>query len=90
MEQEINTQVQNELLVFAELAYMLEIARKKHPVFARTAFDAADVINAEIDELYNAIDHESEERQREEALDVAVTALRFVLEEHKKKSVDKV
>ena len=57
-------------------------ARTKHEKFAQGAHDAYMVIADEVFELKHAVAHESKERQREEALDVAVTALRFVLGEH--------
>lgn len=69
--------------VIARLASALARAREKHPVYADGNIDAWDVIEGELIELWNAIDHESEERQKEEAIDVAVTALRFILGEHK-------
>ena len=74
---------ENEIMSFATLAHALVVARKKHPVYAKDATEAWGVIRAELFELLHAVEHESEERQREEAIDVAVTALRFVLGEHK-------
>lgn len=41
------------------------------------------VIGEEFRELEHAVLHESEERQKDEALDVAITAIRFVQEEHR-------
>lgn len=73
----------DELLLFSLLAFALSVARKKHPVFAEGADKAWEVINTELKELEYAIANESEERQRDEAIDVAVTALRFALGEHK-------
>lgn len=73
-----------ELEVFSFLAYRLAVARQKHPVYANGATAAWNVIEEELMELYNAIDdHESESRQIDEAIDVAVTAIRFILGEHK-------
>lgn len=80
---------EKELKAFAELAYALAVARQKHPVYARNAEDAWDVIEDELIELHSAVYNESEERQHEEAIDVAVTALRFILKEHIK-DVDKM
>lgn len=80
---------EKELQAFAELAYALAVARQKHPVYAKDAEDAWRVIHRELDELLIAVDCESEQRQKEEAIDVAVTAIRFILSEHKN-GVDKV
>lgn len=57
-------------------------AREKHPAFARNQWEAYHVIADEVLELRHAIGSESRQRQRDEALDVAVTALRFVIGEH--------
>ena len=57
-------------------------ARRKHPVFAEGKYQALGVIDAEFRELEQAVESESPERQTAEAMDVAVTALRFVLGEH--------
>lgn len=73
-----------ELETFSFLAYRLEVARQKHPNFADNAADAWDAIESELLELYEAINHESEDRQFDEAVDVAVTAIRFILGEYKK------
>lgn len=74
---------EKELEAFAELAYALAVARQKHPKFADYDLGAWSVIDDEMKELYHAITHESEQRQHEEAIDVAVTALRFILGEYK-------
>lgn len=73
-----------ELEVFSFLAYRLAVARQKHPDYADGATAAWGVIREELFELLTAIDHESESRQIDEAIDVAVTAIRFILREHKK------
>lgn len=73
-----------ELAAFIQLANALCAARKKHPDYAAGNKAAFDVIMDEVSELSQAISYESEERQIEEAMDVAVTAMRFVLGEHKK------
>lgn len=64
------------------LARRLEEAREKHPVFAEGPFQALGVIGAEFRELEVAVEHESADRQFDEALDVAATAMRFVNGEH--------
>lgn len=66
----------------AALAKRMGEARRKHPVFAEGRYHALGVIGAEYHELEKAVDYESPERMRDEALDVAVTALRFWLGEH--------
>ena len=52
-------------------------ARRKHPRYARSNFHALAVIWSEYSELCRAVASESEARQLDEALDVAVTAMRF-------------
>lgn len=64
------------------LARRVAEARRKHPVFAEGRYHALGVIGAEYDELEKAVESEPPERMRDEALDVAVTALRFWLGEH--------
>lgn len=64
------------------LSARLGHARQKHPDFARGAFEAYQVIVDEVLELRHAVGHESRERQVDEALDVAATAMRFVMGEH--------
>lgn len=56
---------------------------RKHPVFAEGKYHALGVIGEEYRELVYAVEHETPERIRDEALDVAVTALRLWLGEHK-------
>lgn len=65
------------------LARRLEEARGKHPVFAESAEEAVEVIGEEWSELSQAVDHESQDRQSDEALDVAATTIRFAIGEHK-------
>ena len=65
------------------LAKRLEEAREKHPVFAEGPFQALGVIGAEFRELEVAVEHKSPDRQLDEALDVATTAMRFAIGEHK-------
>lgn len=66
----------------AALAKRMGEAREKHPVFAEGRYHALGVIGEEYRELVHAVEHESPERIRDEALDVAVTALRLWLGEH--------
>mgnify|MGYP007127992568 CR=1 FL=1 len=61
----------------AALMQRLSEARGKHPVFAEGKYHALGVIGEEYRELVYAVEH------RDEALDVAVTALRLWLGEHK-------
>lgn len=65
------------------LARRLEEAREKHPIFAESAEEAVEVIGEEWAELSQAVDQESQDRQHDEALDVAATAIRFTIGEHK-------
>ena len=69
-----------ELLVALGLA--MRKARRKHPVFAEGKYQALGVIGEEFREMEHAVFHESEERQKAEALDVAITALRFVMDDY--------
>lgn len=78
---EIAVAVLGEDLVF-HLASALARARALHPVFALTAREGAGVVVEEAQELYSAAVLETPERQREEATDVVVTGLRFLLGEH--------
>ena len=66
----------------AALMQRLSEARGKHPVFAEGKYHALGVIGAEYHELEKAVEYESAERMADEALDVAVTALRFWCGEH--------
>lgn len=56
----------------------LRWARTKHPQYAGTAREALAVIRGEVDELEQAVRHETPERVRDEALDVAATVLRLL------------
>lgn len=67
------------------LALRLEHARNRHPVFAEGAAQALGVIGAEYDGLVQAVESETNERQIDEALDVAVTAIRMVNGEHSRR-----
>ena len=65
------------MAIIAALARRMAEARKKHPVFAEGKYHALGVIGAEYEELVRAVERETPERVRGEALDVAVTALRL-------------
>lgn len=67
---------------FSALSMRLGEAREKHPDYARDAYEACDVIEDELQELKKAALCESRQRQIDEALDVATTAMRFILGEH--------
>ena len=72
--------------ILTAICVRLEHARKKHPVFAEGKYHALDVIESEFHELEYAIEHESDERQCDEALDVIATCIRFLCGEHKTES----
>ena len=72
--------------ILTAICVRIEHARKKHPVFAEGAYHALGVIEAEFHELEYAVEHESEERQKDEALDVIATCVRFLCGEHKTES----
>ena len=65
------------------LAKRLEEAREKHPVWGEGAVEALAVIGEEYNEFGRAVAYETPERQLDEALDVAATAMRFVNGEHR-------
>jgi len=60
----------------------LEHARREHPEFAVGKYQALGVILGEVEELIHAVEHESETRALNEALDVAATAIRFANREY--------
>lgn len=64
------------------LARRLEEARHKHPKWGEGPVAAHEVIGEEYNELGRAVAYETPERQLDEALDVAATAMRFVNKEH--------
>ena len=68
--------------LFQEIAGRVGHARQKHPLFAEGKFHALGVIENEFRELEYAIEHESEDRQRDEALDVIATCIRFLCRDH--------
>lgn len=65
------------------IALRLEHARREHPLFAEGPYQALGVIGSEFRELEHAVEHETESRQADEALDVVATAVRFLGEEYK-------
>jgi hypothetical protein len=67
---------------FSALSKRLGEARLKHPDYARDQYEACDVIEDELQELKKAVLCESRQRQIDEALDVATTAMRFVVGEY--------
>ena len=75
--------VRRGMMTIRALALGCKLARRKHPVFAEGRYQALGVIGEEYRELEQAVERESLERQAAEALDVAITALRFVQEEHR-------
>lgn len=73
--------LKGELLLKA-IADRLLHARGKHPRFAESARQALSNIAEEFDELVEAVHHETEQRQFDEALDVIATCVRFANKEH--------
>lgn len=69
-------------ILFQRVTLRLEYARTKHPVFAEGKYQALGVIGAEYQELEYAVEHESPQRQEDEALDVITSPLRFAIGEH--------
>ena len=69
--------------IMQAIALRLEEARGKHPVYAEGPYHALGVIHAEFKELEHAVEHETESRQMDEALDVIATSVRFLGEEYK-------
>lgn len=65
------------------IARRLGEAREKHPAWSEGPYYALGVIHSEFLELERAVEHETEDRQRDEALDVIATAIRFLGEEYK-------
>lgn len=65
--------------LLTRLAIALEKAERKHPVFAEGPYQGIGRITEELGEAIQCINHgESMERLEEEAMDVLVTAFRFV------------
>lgn len=73
-------------LFLIALAVRVFEARHKHPEFAAHPAHALGVIGREYQELEHAVLKESRERQEDEALDVAVTCLRFCQREYERES----
>ena len=69
--------------IMQAIALRLEEARGKHPVYAEGPYHALGVIGSEFRELEKAVEHETESRQMDEALDVVATSVRFLSEEYK-------
>lgn len=69
--------------IMQAIALRLEEAREKHQVYAEGQYQALGVIHAEFKELEKAVEHETESRQMDEALDVIASAVRFLGEEYK-------
>lgn len=69
--------------IMQAIALRLEEAREKHPVYAEGPYQALGVVHAEFKELEHAVEHETESRQKDEALDVIATSVRFLGEEYK-------
>lgn len=69
--------------IMQAIALRLEEAREKHPLYAEGPYHALGVIHAEFKELEHAVEHETESRQKDEALDVIATSVRFLGEEYK-------
>lgn len=59
-----------------EVSQRLIHARTKHPVFARDAFEALNVISAELDEVYEAESEGDMEQYRYELVDVMAMLVR--------------
>ena len=68
-----------------DIARRMAEARQKPPVFAEGKYHALDVIGAEYEELTRSVERETPERMKDEALDVAVTALRMWAGEHERR-----
>lgn len=69
--------------IIQAIALRLEHARDKHPLYAEGPYHALGVIGSEFHELEKAVEHETESRQMDEALDVIATLVRFLGEEYK-------
>lgn len=63
--------------LIVDLMERMTHARAKHPQFTDGLAHALAVVGAEFRELEQAVESEGVERARDEALDVAVTALRL-------------
>ena len=74
-------------VMIAALARRMGEAREKHPwpEHADGKYQALGVVGEEYHELVIAVEKETPERMRDEALDVAVTALRMWAGEHERR-----
>ena len=79
-----NGNTENTVRIFGDICRRVTDARQKHPVFSEGAFHALGVIEAEFRELEYAIEHESVDRQMDEALDVVATCIRFLNREYER------
>ena len=82
-----NGSVQAGCGLMAALAKRMGEAREKHPwpEHADGKYQALGVVGEEYHELVIAVEKETPERMRDEALDVAVTALRMWAGEHERR-----
>ena len=69
--------------IMQAVALRLEHARRQHPVFAGDAVHALAAVSGEMSELVHAVYYEEPGREKDEALDVIATAVRFLGEEYK-------
>lgn len=69
--------------IMQAIALRLEQARDKHPLYAEGPYHALGVIGSEFHELEKAVHHETPAREKDEALDVIATLVRFLGEEYK-------
>ncbi|WP_279060436.1 hypothetical protein [Bilophila wadsworthia] len=83
----VNGSVQAGRGLMAALAKRMGEAREKHPwpEHADGKYQAFGVVGEEYHELVIAVEKETPERMRDEALDVAVTALRMWAGEHERR-----
>lgn len=77
-----NGNLQAGVEVLQRMGARLDNARAKHPVFAEGKFQALGVIGGEYGELVQAVERESEERIRDELLDVVATCVRMLNDEY--------
>ena len=68
--------LENGRYIIDKIATRMYIARTRHPDFG-----GASCVISEIGEFLYALDHETEERAKDEALDIIVTCIRFILDE---------
>lgn len=58
------------------------VAKDKHPHFADGEEQALKIIEAEFEEFRNAVMYEMRHRQEQEAFDIMITCLRYILREY--------